>query len=175
MGQYRSPICILGLYSLGGRKSWRLGKKILQTMCSWRILLLPLMSSRDVWLRLNSIRPVFTSSMACKDAPPGGASLWPTGEQNSGVLELSRSQTSRSDISNLTKHGSNAGSSVGKPKSASEEFFFVRSSFDTYVERPCNDNLGLWHLTAPSYGSSYPLRRLIWQLVCRTAGFLNRG
>ena len=38
MGQYRSPICILGLYSLGGRKSWRLEKKILQTMCSWRIL-----------------------------------------------------------------------------------------------------------------------------------------
>ena len=91
------------IVQLGRSKILAFGKKILQTMCSWRILLLPLMSSRDVWLRLNSIRPVFTSSMACKDAPPGGASLWPTGEQNSGVLELSRSQTSRSDISNLTE------------------------------------------------------------------------
>ena len=40
MGQYRSPICILGLYSLGGRKSWRLEKKILQTMCSWHIVVI---------------------------------------------------------------------------------------------------------------------------------------
>ena len=89
MGQYRSPICILGLYSLGGRKSWRLEKKILQTMCSWRILYSGRCRLGDVWGALNSRRPAMTSRVACTDAPPGGASPGPTGEPNGGVLELS--------------------------------------------------------------------------------------
>ena len=94
MGQYRSPICILGLYSLGGRKSWRLGKKILQTMCSWHILFSGRCRLGDVWGALNSGKPATTSRVAWPDCPPGGQSPGPTCEPNGGLLELSAPQTS---------------------------------------------------------------------------------
>ena len=58
-----------------------------------------LMSVRDVWLRLNSRTPLFCSPVGHKEAPPGGASLQAIEEVKTGLIELSRSQTSRDDIS----------------------------------------------------------------------------
>ena len=175
MGQYHSPICILGLYSLGGRKSWRLEKKILQTMCSWRILFSGRCRFGDVWGALNSVRPATTSRVACKDAPQWGQSVWPTSEPNGGLLELSGTQTSRSDISTSNLSIARAQVHRWKPTTATQNFSNVGSSFVHVSKYPTQATHGSWDITAPSQGSSYPLRRLIWQLVCRTAGFLNRG
>ena len=58
-----------------------------------------LMSLRDVWGALNSRTPPFGSPVGHTDCPPGGASLQATLEVIAGLLELTRSQTSRSDIS----------------------------------------------------------------------------
>ena len=81
MGQYRSPICILGLYSLGGRKSWRLEKKILQTMCSWRILLAADVVSGTFGVRLireNRLPPPEWPDLTAR---PAGCLLGPLASQ----------------------------------------------------------------------------------------------
>ena len=57
-----------------------------------------LMSLRDVWGALNSVRPLFGSLVGHTDCPPGGVSVQATLEVIAGVLELSGTQTSRSDI-----------------------------------------------------------------------------
>ena len=57
-----------------------------------------LMSLRDVWCQLNSVRPLFGSLVGHTDCPPGGASVQATLEVVAGLLELSWHQTSRSDI-----------------------------------------------------------------------------
>ena len=48
-----------------------------------------LMSLRDVWCQLNSVRPLFGSLVGHKDAPPGGAFLQATLEVVAGLTELS--------------------------------------------------------------------------------------
>ena len=53
----------------------------------------------DVWGALNSRTPPFGSPVGHTDCPPGGASVQATLEVIAGLLELIRSQTSRSDIS----------------------------------------------------------------------------
>ena len=40
---------------------------------------------------------------------------------------------------------------------------------------PQRSHLGLWHITSPSHGSSYPLRRMDYSLACRNAPLWNRG
>jgi len=53
-----------------------------------------LMSLRDVWLRINSVRPPFGSQVGHKDCPHWGASLQATLEVVAGLTELSAPQTS---------------------------------------------------------------------------------
>ena len=53
-----------------------------------------LMSLRDVWGALNSVRPLFGSLVGHRDCPHWGASLQATLEVIAGLLELSAPQTS---------------------------------------------------------------------------------
>ena len=53
-----------------------------------------LMSLRDVWCQLNSVRPLFGSLVGHRDCPHWGASLQATLEVIAGLLELSGTQTS---------------------------------------------------------------------------------
>ena len=96
----------------------------------------------------------FLFTVVSDDSPPGGQPLGPIYRMNADHLEFCSSQTWFCPMRWLANPPSRADNPLWKPKTANQQWCQRLIILANILKYPAKTYLGLWHIIAPSHGSS---------------------